>query len=81
VLVVISIVSWEFAQVSTTVSVKAVVPTWVAGLYVKTVPVIVIIKVPTSLGLVDTHEAVLVKGKSVINVVDYPAVPGATDIV
>ncbi len=47
----------------------------------KTVPVIVIIKVPTSLGLVDTHEAVLVKGKSVINVVDYPAVPGATDIV
>jgi hypothetical protein len=46
------------------------VPTWVAGLYVLTVPVMVIVKVPTSLGLVDIHEAVLVEGVNVMNDVD-----------
>jgi hypothetical protein len=45
-------------------------PTWVAGIYVFTVPVMVIVKVPKSLELVDTHEAVLVEGVNVMNDVD-----------
>jgi hypothetical protein len=41
----------------------------------------IIVKVPTSLELVDTHEAVLVVGVNVMNDVDKPAVPGVTAIV